>query len=110
MFTRAIGTTALLLALALMPARASGQIVTASSVSLNLGLFDGFGVGLAVSHWDAGSIYSPSFHLGLGVGAGVGFGVHVGSYAPYRRAWDPFRAHRPRYTSAYSCWGCWDPW
>ena len=65
MSTLLIPTSALAFALALAPATVQSQV--SASLSFHLGLFDGIGMGLAASHWDHGSIYSPGFSVGFGV-------------------------------------------
>jgi hypothetical protein len=86
MFTRPVSIAVLAFALCLTPARAEGQV--SASVSFQLGLFDGIGIGLATPHWHHGSIFSPGFHVGFGVGIGFGVGAHRGyGYDPY---YDPY--------------------
>ena len=68
------------LAVALMVAPSQGRSQVAASVSLNLGLFDGVGMGLAVSHWNRGSLFSPGFHFDLGASVGLGFGLGFSSW------------------------------
>ncbi len=78
MLSRLIPTAALGIALAVVPAAGHGQVT--ASVSLQMGVFDGAGMGLAYSHWGPGSIYSPAFHAGIGASLGIGIGVGVGSH------------------------------
>ena len=119
MSKRTIPTAALALALLWAPSTVGGQLAT--SVSLHMGLFDGVGVGLAASHWDAGSIFSPGFHFGFGVsaglGMGVGMGVGMGGYQDYGHGYGGGGGYGYDYgwnsygcgpAPAYDPYDCWD--
>jgi len=73
-------------------------------------LFDGVEMGMAVSHWDRGSIFSPAFHVGLGFSTGPAYGVHVGVPAYHGPLSTSYRHGQVGYAVASSCWYCWDPW
>ncbi|MGD8361311.1 MAG: hypothetical protein PVJ04_07745, partial [Gemmatimonadota bacterium] len=133
MSKRLAPATMVALILAMGPHPASSQVSV--SASLHMGLFDGFGVGMAASHWHHGSIFQPGFHLGLGASVGVGFGVGIGfqsyqqyyhdpyyydgygyGYEPYH-GWSPYQWHAsysPFYCGWWgypnSCWDWWDPY
>ncbi|MBT8398353.1 MAG: hypothetical protein HKO65_07345, partial [Gemmatimonadetes bacterium] len=81
MVKRLIPSAALALALAAAPSAGSGQL--SASLSFHMGLFDGVGMGLAVSHLNPHSIYSPGFRVGFGASFGFGVGFGVSSYDRY---------------------------
>ena len=73
MLRRLIPIAALAIALGATPS--SGHAQASVSLSFQMGLFDGAGMGLAASHWGHRSIFSPGFHAGVGASFGVGFGL-----------------------------------
>jgi hypothetical protein len=108
MLKRLFPAAALTLAMVSAPAGIQGQ--TATAVSLHLGLFDGVGLGMAVSHWNHGSIYAPSFQVGFGVSTGMVPGVHTGAYSVAAPTWTSYRYGHVAPAWNPSCWYGWDHW
>ena len=65
MFTRPVSIAVLAFALCLTPAGAEGQV--SASVSFQLGLFDGIGIGLAAPHCITDPYSAPVFMSGSGL-------------------------------------------